>query len=106
MAIAQRELPMGSKWEERFQTFHLQHPEVYKTICDKARILKRRGVTHYGVFALINVVRYHSDVSTDKTQPWRLNNNYAPYYARLIMRQEPDLQGFFELRTMKGEVNE
>jgi len=104
MAIAQPELAMGSKGEERFNAFHLQHPEVYKAICDKSRILKRRGVNHYGIFALLNVVRYHSDVSANKSSPWRLNNNFAPYYARLIMRQEADLQGFFELRTMKGEA--
>jgi hypothetical protein len=34
---------------------------------------------------------------------WRLNNNYRPYYARLLMQQEPQLQGFFALRTAKAD---
>ena len=29
---------------------------------------------------------------------FKLNNNFTAHYARLLMAQEPDLEGFFETR--------
>ena len=41
----------------------------------------------------------------NKSTEWKINNNFAPHYARLIMEQEPDLKGFFEVRELRaGEV--
>ncbi len=37
-------------------------------------------------------------------EPWRLNDHHLPYYARLIMRDEPDLTGLFETRRSPADA--
>ena len=34
-------------------------------------------------------------------EDFKLNNNYAPRYARMIMENNQDLDGVFELRAMR-----
>jgi hypothetical protein len=34
-------------------------------------------------------------------EPWKLNNSFTPWYARLAMT-EPDLDGFFHTRDSLG----
>jgi hypothetical protein len=34
---------------------------------------------------------------------FKINNNFAPYFARLIASQEPDLRGFFKQREFKTD---
>ncbi len=107
MTTATRELTLPgieTQTVERFRAFHGRHPEVYRTICEKARLLKGRGHKRYSIFALINIVRFHADVAADKSEQFKINNCYAPHYARLIMQQEKDLGDFFELRALKGEA--
>lgn len=36
-----------------------------------------------------------------KPPDYSLNNSYRAFYARLIMRNAPDLDGFFEVRAQK-----
>jgi hypothetical protein len=38
-------------------------------------------------------------MTTAGDDEFKVNNDYAAYYARLIMWQEPDLGGFFQLRS-------
>jgi hypothetical protein len=86
--------------EQCFWKFHLRHPRVYEELRNHAINLKRRGRKHYGVKALFEVIRYHRALETDEPgKQWLLNNNYSALYARLLMKNEPELRGFFRLRA-------
>lgn len=67
------------------------------------------GVERYGIKALWEVLRYEESVQTTAAaSSYRLNNNFTSMYARLLMAQEEDLEGFFELRervTQRGRVD-
>ncbi len=39
----------------------------------------------------------------DPTSEFRLNNDYRALYARQLMDNEPELDGFFETRTLRSE---
>ena len=91
-----------AKVAEKFKVFHEENPAVYRELVKISRELKARGREHYGMRALFEVIRFHRAMNT--TDPdYKLNNNYTPHYARLIMDQEPDLAGFFDLRSMKED---
>jgi hypothetical protein len=63
--------------------------------------LKRKGWNHYGIKAIVEVVRFHRALET--TDPdFKLNNNYSSRYARILMDQEPELAGFFQTRELKS----
>ena len=90
----------GRTIREQFEAFHAEHPEVYRELVALARLVKSRGRPHWGIKAAFEVARYTRIVERDDAEPFLLNNNYAPHYARLIMDREPDLAGFFAVREL------
>jgi len=90
-----------NRLERQFRDFHSRNPQVYQTLVRLCREARAKGHRHIGIKMLWEVLRWESMVKTSG-KPWKLNNNYSSRYARLIMRQEPDLDGFFETRGLHG----
>lgn len=88
--------------EEAFAAYHRANPAVYAELCKLARDLRAVGHESYGIGSLFEVIRWHRALAINNTQDYELNNNYRAYYARLIMHREPELAGFFRLRTQKS----
>lgn len=89
---------------ERFDAFHAANPYVLDRLVAMARQLKERGVRRYGMQALFEVLRYESALRTsDPSSAFKLNNDYAAFYAREIMRRFPDLDGFFSVRRSQAD---
>jgi len=90
-----------SRLEAKFQEFHAENPQVYTALRDRALQLRRKGWNHYGIKAIVEVVRFHRALET--TDPdFKLNNNYSSRYARILMDEEPELAGFFQTRELKS----
>ena len=89
--------------EQKFHEFHRNNPHVYTFLVSAARKLQARGVDRYSIAGLFEVFRYESALSTTDSSGFKLSNNYKPYYARLIMTRESDLDGYFVLHRLKGE---
>ena len=88
-----------------FERFHAENPHVYKRLKRLAFLLKVRGVERYGMKALWEVLRYEQAIATTAAAgSYRLNNNFTALYARLLMDEEPDLEGFFELRERRSDA--
>lgn len=88
--------------EERFAAFHGRNPQVYGALRQMALEAKRRGNRQWGMKGLFEVLRWQHAMATEG-DPFRLNNNYTALYARLLMDQEPELTGFFELRRRTAD---
>jgi hypothetical protein len=86
----------------RFTHFHAQNPQVFSRLKQLALHLHSRGVERYGIKGLFEVLRYEHAIQT-AGDPFKLNNNYTAYYARLIIAAEPVLADFFELRACQGD---
>ncbi|WP_431881550.1 hypothetical protein [Micromonospora chalcea] len=99
-AFAASNAPVNSSApiREQFEQFHEANPAVYKTLRWLAREWNRRtGGRKIGFPALYERARWELGLRTDGSQ-FLLNNNFRPYYSRLLMAQEPDLAGMFEIR--------
>jgi hypothetical protein len=94
-----------SRMERDFEAFHRNNPEVYNTLVRLARQAKALGHQRVGIKMLWEVMRWEVYIATANqiggNSEYKLNNNYTSRYARRIMEQESDLDGFFELRTLK-----
>ena len=88
-------------WHTKFLEFHRDNPHVYVQLVDCARQVKARGKTRYSIKGLFEVVRFREDTRTTG-KPFKLNNNYTAYFARKIMEENPDLDGFFKLRETRA----
>lgn len=86
-------------YREKFDKFHEENPHVYTELVNLARLAHERGRRKFGIKMLFEVVRWNRFIQTNDPS-FKLNNNHAPYYARLIMEQEADLAGLFNLREI------
>lgn len=86
--------------QERFEAFHRANPHVYAALKNLALQMLRKGVRQYGMSGLFEILRWQFALQT-KGEPFKLNNDFRSRYTRLLMQQEPELQGFFETRTLR-----
>ena len=50
--------------------------------------------------AAFHVLRFETAISTDD-EGLKVNNNYSAFAARDLMKQYPELEGFFQLRKQR-----
>jgi|10_taG_2_1085330.scaffolds.fasta_scaffold121132_1 hypothetical protein len=91
------ESPPGQTIDDQFESFHAANPHVYEAIRLLALRTKRAGRSQYGMAGLFEVLRWTHTIETHGDD-FKLNNNYRALYARLLMKNEPELDGFFKLR--------
>lgn len=82
-----------------FDRFHADNPHVWTLFEKFALEAIARGRGKFGAKAIFERLRWYSIVETDG-EPWRLNNNYTAYYARLFESRHPEHAGFFEMREV------
>lgn len=90
----------------RFERFHARNPGVYEHLVRLARQAKSAGRERIGIASLFEVLRWEVLTGKDQREAFRLDNGYRSFFARLIMRQEPDLAGFFETRKSMADERE
>lgn len=84
--------------QEEFNAYHQRNPRIYEKLKTLALRLKRVGASSYGMKALFEILRFNALLQSDKK--FKLSNSFTPYYARLLMKQEPQLAGFFHTREL------
>ena len=80
--------------------FHKDNPAVAYELRSLALELLDAGNSHHSIKGLWEVLRFNKLVKTTG-KPYKLNNNLTPFYARLLMENEPRLAGFFHTRESK-----
>ena len=92
-----------SQLEEKFLEFHSKHPEVYAALSLLAhRWRGQKPHARLGIKMLMETVRWELALGAKDETP-RLNNNHSAFYARLLMAQEPRLEGLFMLKKQRYE---
>lgn len=76
---------------------------ILEDVRRRALDLRRRGFAHFGIGALWEAARFdRALVLGPDAEGFRLNNNHRSRAARLLMEQQPELAGFFEVRELRG----
>jgi hypothetical protein len=88
--------------QQRFEEFHAANPAVYAELAKLARRAKARGQQRVGIELLFAIVRWRRMMATTGDNGFKLNDHFTSRYARLLMEQEPDLDGMFETRRLKS----
>jgi len=87
---------------DKFRVYHEKNPEVYSQLRTLALKMRGTGRHKYGIAGLFEVLRWHRALETSD-EDFKLNNSYRAFYARLLMTQEPGLEGFFSVRKSVGD---
>jgi len=103
LPIIKHALPDATKTtQQNFEDFHRLNPHLYVRLARMAKDLVRAGRKRIGMAMLIEVVRWDYLTTTDHGEhDFKINNNYQGRYARLLMENEPELAGLFELRKLR-----
>ena len=86
--------------EERFERFHAANPHIYKALKEMALALKVAGLKRYGIDALFGFLRFNHSIRT-QGDGFKLNNDFKAFYSRMLMEEEEELTGFFEVRSTR-----
>ena len=90
--------PYHKTIQSRFMAFHREHPEVYVKLVQMARQSKALGKP-VGIGCLWENLRWNFWI--EKDEEWKMPNDYRSRYARVIMENNSDLEGFFETRGLR-----
>lgn len=91
--------PDSQKWRE-FREYDEKHPEIWAEFEKRSLEAASRGFRKIGAHLIVQVMRWETKIG-DKEGNFRLKNDYFPYFARKFLSKHPNLEGFFELRTLK-----
>lgn len=88
--------------EQSFWEFHKKNKEIYRMLVRFAREWRQvKGVeAKLGISLLFERVRWETSLKTNDEE-FKLNNNHRAFYARLIMKYNPDLDGVFRMRRQR-----
>lgn len=88
--------------QERFEAFHAANPHVYRLLRSLALEMRNIGIHRSGVKFLVERLRWDYLVQTRGREKFKLSNDFTSRYARLLMAQEPALEGFFVTKELRS----
>lgn len=88
---------MSESIKQKWWAYHKRNPQVYEGFKQKA-LMAARKKRRFSAMAIIQILRWETSVEGD--DEFKINNNYAPYYARLFEIEHPEHKGFFVKRSI------
>ena len=82
----------------------IENMKVLDRFAEQAHAVRKTGRDHYSARTIIEVLRHNSMIE-DNDPNYKINNNITPLMARISMNIFPELNGFFQLRTLTSKVN-
>lgn len=86
---------------DRFEAFHRANPHVFDAIVRVSRNLRDAGARRGGMKMVFERLRWLYALKTGG-DAYKLNNDFTALYARKVMDERNDLEGFFRLRVRKA----
>lgn len=89
-----------TKWEAKFRVFHANNPHIYELVKRYTFDVIATGRERFSMTSIFERIRWHSNVETRDSEPFKLCQNYIPYYSRLFMEDFPQHRGFFRTNAL------
>lgn len=90
--------------EAAARAFDHDNPWIYHRIVQMARAYKDAGNARGSIAQIFEVLRWERETTTNAKQ-FKLNNSFRAYYARKVMANNPDLDGFFRTRAIDADLS-
>ena len=104
--LAELDVPEVPAERLKYEAFKEANPWVMPALLQMVYKLHIQGHTHYGIAALVEVLRYEYALTNDPSSDFKFNNNYRAFFAREIMQTNPQLNGFFSTRKSVADLSE
>jgi len=102
--VTQGHLPFERKLEAEFQEWSLTEDgiAVIREASRRALLLVARGFRHYSIDAILHSIRFDRSIAAGPDHGFKINNDRSAHLARHLMLNDPELDGFFETRELRG----
>lgn len=87
----------------KFLEYHETNPQIWKAFSRKTFQTIDRGFRQFGAKAILEIIRWETGVAADGADGFKVNNTYAPYYARLFAVRYPEHKDFFRMRESAAD---
>lgn len=87
-----------------FWKYHEQRPQIFEKFKQYAYQMKRAGREHYGAKGIIERIRWDMHMGYEEGD-FKISNTFFPLYARLLVKECPEFDGFFRLKKVRGIKN-
>lgn len=88
---------------DQFVDYHRANPRIYELFKAYATQIRNKGIRHYGAKAIMERIRWHVEIDM-KSGDFKINNNFASCYARLLISEDASFKAFFETRHTPAHV--
>ena len=88
--------------KRKFQEFHRRNPDILKHVITIALEAKALGFVVGSISLVWERLRWLYAIQTEGDR-FKINNNHRAFYARLAMKTEPKLAGYFKTRENVSE---
>jgi hypothetical protein len=87
-----------------FQQYDQENKHIYELYKAIAINLAKEGRKQLGSKYIFEQMRYdHRFVSNN--DPFKINNNFAPYYSRKFVLEHPQYGNLFKFKSLKGVLS-
>lgn len=86
-----------------FQQYHQANPHLYELYKSIALELIRQNRKVIGSAHIFQKMRYEYQFKTDGS-PFKIDNNFAPMYARKFVLEHPQFGHLFKFKQLKGSL--
>jgi len=100
LAFRRHGVDMRASINARFAQFRAENPRVEERLYQLTQELVSKGHTHLSIKMLWEFLRVEH-LRAHSKDPYKYCNDYTSRYARLLMKNHPELQGVFDLREIK-----
>lgn len=92
----------SERLDRAFEDHRTAHPEVYGRLLVLARHAKELGWRRIGIGFLWERMRFEFGPHERDAAGFACNNSLRSRYARALVRENPELEGLFEMRKLKA----
>lgn len=93
---------LNANHTDKFLEYHTKYPSVFQKFKQLAIDAKNLGHKHFSARGLFQVMRFKMGGDL-KQDGYKYNNNYTPFYVRLLEKECPEFVGFFEKRKSNSD---
>lgn len=83
-----------------FDQYHDKSPQVWHLFQKFAKEAKSKGFKNYSAKGIFELIRWHT--AAQGADRFKLNNNFHADYARKLMAEASEFDGFFRTRSKKN----
>ena len=92
-------LPLFNNQQQQdgFSKFDRDNPKVWELFVKFTNEIIRAGYERFSSDSILHRIRWETAISTTDKH-FKINNNFSADYARKYMKENPQYDGFFEIR--------